>query len=717
MARSSRPVGPAWGQPWPPLGERVSAALEDHPLLTVLMWSSDPGRGADPLALFQRVVSNGLWLLLPSFDHVTSQVLASAAAVERLDRDRLLAEAAGVAEDAIDLRVRHLHTMGLVVIDDNAIALAPAAVGRIPLPLPSFLASLDALTSDRLDVACRQLGVFGGTRKAERAAAVSSVLCDPELLTRAVASCGREAAAVFTRVAERSWAARFSMEEDLPGAVAVWDLGLPPNQVISSRSSIGSSGVGRSALDLLSDRCLLGRDGWNGSAWMWLETHVALTGSLFDSWKVPVDPPTRTIDEPAGVAFRALAQAELLIERISSDAPEGKKSGDRRPPVKAVKASAAAAGVDHRLASIVVDAAIDMGLLMAVDLPVRGRGRTSERPVAWVANPARVREWRAQLPEARWLGIVASWITGSDSPKTTETLTLVRRMTLVGRLAALPDGHGVAMSDLPAWMASRHPNCAEGIDDVVADLVRLGAVSGGVTIGLGAVGRAMLAEHIASVALPVALGDSFGSGETSFVVQPDHTIMASADLAPELVATLAQIAEVESEGGAVVWRLTPNRLAAAASTLDASQVVQFLHDGSSVPVAENVIRFVQDHLVAPRPVTIGAAASHLVVDDPMLLSQALAVKAAKLTLLAPGVAVSPLTPAKLREALVTKGVAVDLDASTGVPKHGSNGHEPVPSWQVSQRAADDALRSPMPVPLGAAVVASVAGHMDRGVRS
>ncbi len=699
------------------MGERVVAALDDHPLLTVLIWSSDPGRGIDPLALFQRVVGNALWLLLPSFDHVTTQILALAAAVDTLERDRLLSEAAGVPQEELDRRVRHLHTMGLIVVERDTFALSTAVAGRIPLPLPSFMASLDGITSDRLDVACRQLGVFGGARKAERAAAVAAVLSDPELLTRAVASCGREAAAVFTRVAERSWAARFSVEEDLPGAVAVWDLGLPPHQVISSRSSIGSSGVGRSALDLLNDRCLIGRDGWNGSTWLWLEAHVALTGSLFDSWTVPVDPPTRTIDEPAGVAFRVLAQAELLIERISADAPEGKKSGDRRPPVKAVKASAGAAGVDPRLATLIVDAAIDMGLLMAVDLPVRGRGRTSERPVAWVANPARVRDWRAQLPEARWLGIVASWITGSDSPKTSETLTLVRRMTLVGRLAALPVGEGVAASELPRWIAERHPNCSEGIDDVVADLVRLGAASGGVTIGLGAVGRAMLAEHIASAVLPEALGASFGSGDTSFVVQPDHTIMASADLAPELVATLAQIAEVESEGGAVVWRLTPQRLAAAASALDATSVVQFLREGSSVPVAENVIRFVEDHLVAPRPVTIGAASSHLIVDDPLLLSQALAVKAAKLTLVAPNVAVSPLLPAKLREALVSKGVAVDMDASTGTSAHGASGQELAPSWQVSQRSANDPLRSPMPVPLGPAVIASVARHMDPGVRS
>ena len=112
---------------------------------------------------------------------------------------------------------------------------------------------------------------------------------------------------------------------------------------------------------------------------MWLEAHIALAGSMFDHWQIPPMPDTRPIDEPVGVAFRVIAQAEQMIVRLASDAPEGKKTGDRRPPVKAIKSSAGAAGVDVRLADIVVDAAVEMGLLMAVDLPQRGRGRTVER--------------------------------------------------------------------------------------------------------------------------------------------------------------------------------------------------------------------------------------------------------------------------------------------------------------------------------------------------
>ena len=277
----------------------------------------------------------------------------------------------------------------------------------------------------------------------------------------------------------------------------------------------------------------------------------------------------------------------------------------------------------------------------------------------------------------------------------------------------------MSAAELGPWLAACHPICDADTDDAVADLVRLGVVSAGATVGLGGAGRAMLADHIASAEVPRALGDFFSAGETSFVVQPDHTVIASADLAPELVRVLSQIAEVESEGGAVVWRLTVARLATAAHSLDAASVVQFLRTNSSVAVAENVVRFVEDHVVAPTPVTVGSSSSHLVVDDPVLFSRAVAVKAAKLTPVAPNVAVSSLVAAKLREALVANGMAVELDAATraAVSAHELGGGAPSPSWQVSQRPSDRVLDPPQAVPLGDRVVESIAAHLDpSGVR-
>lgn len=710
-------VTPQWGDPWPPLRARLTEVLWAQPFLVELIWRIEPGRGADPLLVFHRMVEVELDLLLLCFDNVTHQILQLAAATDLLTRDRLLAEAAALADREIDLRVRQLHTMGLIDVEDDSLRLRLEIAHRIPLALPSFRSRLDSVTSDRLKIACRLLGVEAGSTKYERAEAILGVLSDPERLTRAVASCGPDAALVFMRVAERSWASRrrpADADDHVPtGALQPWELDVPRSMIVSSHASIGGSGVGRSALDLLADRCLVGLTNWGNVTWMWLEAHLALTGSMFDDWALPSVPATRAIDEPVGVAFRVVAQAEQMILRLASDAPEGKKSGDRRPPVKAIKNAATAAGVEAKLATLVVDAAIEMGVLMAVDLPQRGKGRLTERPVGWVLNPDRYAEWSHLLPEARWLSLVLSWMTVHGDFNPAAWLASIRRTMLLGRLADLPLGQGVRAAELSDWLHQCHPICGADIDDSVADLVRLGVVSSGTTVGLSGAGRAALSEHVASAEVPAALGEFFASGETSFVVQPDHTIIASADLAPELVRILIQIAEVESEGGAVVWRLTVPRLAAAAGSLDAATVVEFLRSNSSVPLTDNVARFVEDHLVVATPVTLGESFSHLITDDPVLFSRAVTVKPAKLTPLATTVAVSPLSPGKLREALVASGVAVRFDAATGAAMTAREVDGPlVGSWQVSQRPADRLLDTPVPIPLGDRVVESIVTHLD-----
>jgi hypothetical protein len=124
------------------------------------------------------------------------------------------------------------------------------------------------------------------------------------------------------------------------------------------------------------------------------------------------------------------------------------------------------------------------------------------------------------------------------------------------------------------------------------------------------------------------------------------------------------VAVLESDAGVRVYRLDPARLAAAmAGGEDADGLLAFLAAGSRVPLPDVVEHLVRDAARRPTAATIGTAGSYLSCDDSSMLTRAVAIKAAKLTRIAPSVAVSPLSEAKLAAALASKGIVLTASAS------------------------------------------------------
>ncbi len=708
VSKKKNETDPEWGAPWPSLEDRLVDVLDANPLLTLLLWRDEPGRGERPEEHLRRVVSGHLHRIRLGLDRLSNQVLEYVAFRGYLTRTSLLVEAASVDPDELDLRVRRLTTLGLLECVAGMIVIAEGVERIIVAPLPIFRQSAELLTSDQLGRACQLLGVNAAARKADRLEAVARVIEDPVRLRDLLTDLGPAATVVFAKIASRSLPAGVDADErsDLPsGAVGVWDLDLDPSLLVRGYGS--NYGVdrrlGRSALEDLAERCLIGT-GWGHHTWMWMECHVAINGSMFASWPSPKAPLARLVDEPIGVASRVVASAELFVEQLGADQPVGKKTGDRLPMVKAIKSAGNAVGLDPAMSALLSRAVIHHGLLIAVDRPRTGRGRNAEWPVAWVMNPERLERWRAWSPELRWLSLVQAWlVSGADQPGRVSPWT--SRVFLISALASLDPGMGVPTSEVAEWMADRHgAGAMSDYDEVIEDLVRLGVCSGGSTIGLSRGGRAMLGSHVASAEVSAELASDFLGDSTTFVVQPDHTIITSSDLPPAILTTLLLVAEHESAGGAVVWRLSAARLTRASRRLSAEEIIGFLRDHSSVPISDNVVRFIDDHVIATKVLRVGASFSHIVHDDLALVAAAVAVKSARLELLAPGVAVSPLEPAKLHAALSAKGIVVEVDGAF-VDAGDLN---PAGSRQVVQPDSGRPLLGPLPIPLGPGVVASLA---------
>lgn len=121
------------------------------------------------------------------------------------------------------------------------------------------------------------------------------------------------------------------------------------------------------------------------------------------------------------------------------------------------------------------------------------------------------------------------------------------------------------------------------------------------------------------------------------------------------------MAEVENQSGAVVSRLTLDRITTAVQRGESVEtIVEFLTELSSVPLADTVVRLVHDAASRVGRIRIVHAPTVVAVNDPADLVAALAVKAAKLTRVTDTVAVSELPHAKVRAALDKQGLAPDV---------------------------------------------------------
>ncbi|MFW3170654.1 helicase-associated domain-containing protein [Geodermatophilus sp. CPCC 206100] len=270
--------------------------------------------------------------------------------------------------------------------------------------------------------------------------------------------------------------------------------------------------------------------------------------------------------------------------------------------------------------------------------------------------------WREQDLASRWATLAAGWLDAVRLPslagqrdvagKAANALSpdLVRhtapaiRRSALAALAEYRRGTGLAPEDLVALLRWRTPRRADRlapVPDLLAEAARLGVLVGGVLSGGG---RGLLAHGEDGAA--DAVRGLLPQPVDHVLAQPDLSLIAPGPLVAELADTLAVVADVESSGGATVFRVSEGSVRRA---LDAGWSATDLHDflarASRTPVPQALDYLVDDVARQHGRLRVGAIESYVRSDDHGLLSQVLndrRTAGAELRRLAPGVLVSGL---------------------------------------------------------------------------
>lgn len=347
-------------------------------------------------------------------------------------------------------------------------------------------------------------------------------------------------------------------------------------------------------------------------------------------------------------------------------------------PVKELRTTAKAVGFDESSAARLVEIAGQAGLLVADPFTER------------VGPTPAFDNWIALAPVDRWLTLVRAWqlsavpvsrvVLGARSSKADAPLSpswytdvdeVWRRVRVVEALSSVEE-EGVPNPEDVAKRAHWHGpgrwssvgDARSYTDELLAELSILGLLKGG---AISTIGHAVLLGSDDDVA--AAAADVFPVVISTFTVQGDGTAIAPAELDGAVASELAMIGELSSSGAATVYRITETSLRRAFDVgRTAADIVGFLtlHARPAVPQALGYL--IEDVARRHGTLRVGSAASYVRCDDPALLVQVIRTKRAakaKLRLVAPTVAVSPLTTVKLIAALRDAGFLPVQENSAG----------------------------------------------------
>lgn len=221
---------------------------------------------------------------------------------------------------------------------------------------------------------------------------------------------------------------------------------------------------------------------------------------------------------------------------------------------------------------------------------------------------------------------------------------------------------GRAVGGLLEAGAARHYPAVPGAD---ADP----AAEGTVRLGKGLSARPALAEAVA--ALRKALHSMLPAPSTTARFQADSTATVTGAPAPDLAALLSAVGDIESEGHAVVWRITPTSLRRAFDAgWSADEILERLtavcEPGTELP--QPLAYTVKDIARGHGRLRVVRSACCVRSDDTALIAEVAQTRGlAKLGLrrIAPTVLISTAPPEETLAALRTAGYAPALEAETG----------------------------------------------------
>jgi hypothetical protein len=384
-----------------------------------------------------------------------------------------------------------------------------------------------------------------------------------------------------------------------------------------------------------------------------------------------------------GQAFAVVRLVETLLERWGIDPPGVLRAGGLG--VRDLRTSARELDVEEPVAALLIEIAHAAGLI----------GPDPETGEAWLPTLG-YDLWLAQPIGRRWAALAAAW------------LVTTRAAGLIGRKEQLPDGSKAGsapnalgpdvdralaptvrrellrlLADLPAGSAPSRESVIVRIrwssprrggrlrDDLVdwslTEAELLGVTGRGALSSFGsAIAEVVLEAAGDDTADPVAVAAAIlqpllPEPLDHVLLQADLTAIAPGPLESDFARELGLAADIESTGGATVYRFSESSVRRA---LDAGRSAADLHamfaTRSRTPIPQPLTYLVDDVARRHGRIRIGVAGAYVRCDDDAVLGELMADRRAqslRLHRLAPSVLISQLTPERIAERLREMGYA------------------------------------------------------------
>ncbi|MBT0767474.1 helicase-associated domain-containing protein [Kineosporia sp. J2-2] len=449
-------------------------------------------------------------------------------------------------------------------------------------------------------------------------------------------------------------------------------------------------------------------------------------------------------DDTAGLAAaEAVRLAEALGTLWGADPPPLLRAGGLS--VRDLRRTATALDLDEATAALLVEIALAAGLI----------ADDGEADPSWLPT-AEFDTWLAGSIGERWVRLALAWwdtpraaaLVGSRGPKDSPVSALgpgverpqariVRQHVLTdlaaetarhpeGTVGALADPNGSGLVERLVWTAPRRGSASQ------PELVRWALTEAawlGLT-GLGAIssfGRSLIESADGAPGYGTGSGPEPTTAQTArrvdgarpaaglldgtlpepvdhVLLQADLSVVAPGRLPAATERELLLMAEVESRGGASVFRITP---ASVRRALDAGRtgedLIRWLGAHSRTPVPQPLEYLITDSARRYGRLRVGVASAYLRADDETLLTEVLADRRAaalRLRRLAPTVLAAGAPPDLVLAALREMGLAPAAESPDGdllvhavPPRRARAAASPVARRQPPPTASAEALRT------------------------
>ncbi|WP_028472730.1 helicase C-terminal domain-containing protein [Nocardioides alkalitolerans] len=334
----------------------------------------------------------------------------------------------------------------------------------------------------------------------------------------------------------------------------------------------------------------------------------------------------------AGAAFELVRRTELLLDSWGTRPPGVLRGGGLA--VRDLRGVAEALHLAEGEAALVVETAYAAGLV--------AEGVDGDGEPVWVPTDT-YDAWSTRSTAARWVALADAWLTTSRlpglvgrrdeksrkatnalAPETSHPLAAETRRTTLAALATLPPGEVLAtgtgaasLADHVRWLRPRRPALR---DEIVAWALTEAAALGLLALGgVPAATRALLEGDAAAV--EAGLADLLPTPVDHVMLQADLTAVAPGPLESALARRLQLVADLESQGGAGVYRFSASSVRRALDVgWSAADVHDFVAEISSTPVPQPLTYLVDDVARTFGTLRVGYAESFVRTDDETALA-------------------------------------------------------------------------------------------------